>query len=235
MKDKKMIFFFYSGYLGDLILTSKFIHEFKQYFPDKKIIFICDSPYVELVRNLSDGVFDVIPYNRKKDGRPINFLKFIFKFPYRNQFDYAFILHSNKRIRVFLSRLLGAKHAYDLIAMRKERDYIRLCEREPKHKKIAYVNADLIYFVTKKFADDSDVKLSIPQEVQERIDVKIQKTGFKNLVGINPQAASDWKCWNIKEFVKFVKFLIKNDFTPVITGVSKDGPDYVNALNSELF
>src|SRR5574344_687857 len=146
MSEKDKILIIQTGYFGDLILTSKFVHEIEKHFPNKKIVFLCDTPYVNVVKNLSKGIFDVIPYNRKQDYKPINFLKFIIKFPYRNQISSAFVLHFNKKVRVFLARILGVKKVYDLNKLCSKKEYIEKCKSEKKHIKIGYKDGDMIYF-----------------------------------------------------------------------------------------
>jgi ADP-heptose:LPS heptosyltransferase len=232
---KDYILVIQTGYFGDLILTSKFLNDCKNAYPDKKIVFICDKRFVSVVKNLSENTaYDVIAYDRKKDSNPVNFIKFIFKFPYKFKFDTGFVLHGNKKVRVILAKLLGAKTVYDWNSLFKKEGYQEFVKNNPNHKKVAYINADVLSLVTGKYTDDKDVVFSVPSDVQEKVDEEIRKTGFKNLIGINPQAGDNWKCWDIKEFVCFCKMLVENGFTPVVTGVSKDGMDYVNALNTDL-
>lgn len=221
-----------TGYFGDVLLTSKLTRDIKKYYPEFKLVYICDTPYINVARNLP-GVEDVIPYNREKNSNIFKYLKFIFKFPYKNHIKHTFIIHQNKKSRIMLAKHLGAKGITTWESFKASPFYKKLIKEDPKHSHIAYFNADLLGILTNKKTDDKDIEFLIPEEIQKKVDDIIQDKNYKNLIAINPQANDETKCWEVEEFVKLTKILIKSGKTPIITGVSKDGKKYIESIKKD--
>lgn len=228
---KKVFLIICLGYLGDLILTSKLTRDIKKFYPSYKLVYICDSPYISVAKNLP-GVDEVIPYNRKKELNIINYLKFILKFPYKNQIFHTFIIHQNKKNRILLAKHLGAKEISTWESFKTHSNYVKFIKENTKYYNVAYFNANMLSFLTNKVTDDEDIDFSVPNKAQEKIDSFLGQKKYNKLVGINPQAGDEEKCWDVQEFVKFVKILINKGKTPIITGVSKDGTKYIEALKN---
>lgn len=196
------------------------------------MVYVCDTPYVSLVQNIP-GVDDVIPYNRKKELNPLLFMQFIIDFPYKKNIKHAFIIHQNKKSRNVLAKLLGAKNIIAWEHYKKSPFYNQHLEEDFKYAKVAYIDANLLSTITGNKADDSDIEFLVPDAAQVKIDKLLAQYSYKNLIGINPQCLNSIKNWGVNEFIKFVKMLIISGNTPVITGVSKDGTKYIEALKSD--
>lgn len=218
-----------TGYFGDVLLTSKLTRDIKKNYPDSKVVYICDSPYVSVAQNLP-GVDKVVSYNREHDSNIFNYLSFIIKFPYRNKIFHTFIIHQNKKSRVILARLLGTKKITTWESFKSDNRHKEIIENNPEMTKIAYFNANLLSVLTNKKTDDEDIEFIVPEYAQQNIDKFLAENNCKNLVAINPQAGDSGKSWNVSEFLILVKNLISQNITPVITGVSKDGNSFINAL-----
>lgn len=229
---RKIILIICTGYFGDVILTSKLTRDIKKYFPDSKLVYICDTPYITVAQNLP-GVDEVVDYNRKINSNILKYLGFIFKFPYKNQIHHTFIIHQNKKSRIFLAKVLGSKNITAWEHYRYSDFNSKLLEENPKYSNVAYLNANLLSVLTYKQTDDEDVEFLIPDASQQKIDAFLAENNYKNLIAINPQARDADKTWNVEEFVKFVKMLIKDGKTPVITGLSKDGTQHIDALKND--
>lgn len=229
---KNVILIINTGYFGDVLLTSKLTRDIKKYYPDFKLVFISDKPYVSVAENIP-GVDEVFSYDRKINSNPIEYLKFIFKFPYRSKIHHAFIIHQNKQSRVNLARHLGAKNITTWDNFRFENYNSDLILQNAKYSNVAYLNANMLSVLTHEKTDDADIEFLIPDETQQRVDSVLKGYNYKNLVAINPQAGDEIKCWEVEEFLKFVKALIKRGDTPVLTGVSKDGPAYLEAIKND--
>ena len=232
-RGKKLFLIINTGYLGDVVLTSKLTRDIKANYPDSFSVFIADSPYIELAKGLP-GVDETFEYDRKKCQHLIPFLKFIINFPYKNKIDYAFIPNHKKANRFILAKILGAKKIFGISNLPiSEHGKIRI--KNPLHERFAYLTADMISCINGKFTNDKDIEYNIPLESQQKIDNYLEQTGIKdNLVAINPQAGDDWKCWNINETIKFAKELINDGKKIALTGVLKDGPEYINAFNEQI-
>lgn len=229
---QKVFLIICTGYFGDLILTSKLTRDIKKFFTDSKVIYICDSPYVTVAKNLP-GVDEVIPYSRKINLNLFKYLSFIFKFPYLNKITHAFIIHQNKRSRTQLAKALGSKGITNWDMFRSSDFNQDLISKDVKYEKVAYLNANMLSVITKKVTDDRDIEFIVPQEAQQKIDELLSQYNYENLVAINPQAGDDWKCWGEDKIRSLMKQLIKRGYTPVLTGVSKDGIDYLNSIKND--
>lgn len=218
-----------TGYFGDVILTSKLTRDINKYYPEYRLVYICDTPYVNVAKNLP-GVEEVIPYNREKNSNIFKYLKFIFKFPYKNHIKHTFIIHQNKKSRILLAKHLGAKKITTWESFKDSPFYKKLITECPSHSHISYFNADLLSVLTDKKTDNKDIEFIIPETSQQKIDKLLEQHKNKRLIAINPQTTDETKCWNTEEFVKLLKLMIKRGETPVITGLSKDGTQYINAI-----
>lgn len=221
-----------TGYFGDLILSSKLTKDIKKYFPDSKLVYICDTPYVDVAKNLPE-VDDVVPYNRKKEMHPLYFLNFILKFPYKKNVKHAFIIHQNKKSRNLLAKLLGAKNIIAWEHYKEGPLYSQHLEEDFKYAKVAYINANLLSIITGCKSDDEDIEFLVTESAQQKIDDLLKTYEYSCLVGLNPQSLDPEKNWDTNEFIKFVKMLIKNGKTPVITGISNDGTSYIDAIEKD--
>lgn len=229
---KKVFLVICTGYFGDIILTSKLTRDIKKYYPDSKLVYICDTPYITVAQNIP-GVDEVIGYNRKNNSTFLNYLNFIFKFPYRNQIYHSFIIHQNKKSRNFLAKVLGSKKITAWENFKNNLFYSELLAEDSKYSNIAYFNANMLSVLTNEKTDNNDIEFLVPKTSQQKIDTFLTGNNHKNLVGLNPQAGDEEKCWNVAEFIKFVKILIKNGKIPVITGISKDGTKYIEAIKND--
>lgn len=230
--QEEIILIICTGYFGDILLSSKLTRDIKKYYPQSKLVYICDSPYLSVTQNIP-GVDEVYPYDRKKNANLFNYIKFIFKFPYKNKIKHTFILHQNKKSRIMLAKNLGAKEITTWESFKNKSLYAKTLKDYPTHSNVAYFNADLLNDLTDKITDDKDIEIRIPESIQLKTDSMLKVPVEKPLIAINPQARDKTKCWNEQEFTKLVKHVISRGKTPVITGLSKDGTTFIDALNED--
>lgn len=231
---KKVFLVIGTGYFGDTLLTAKLTRDIKKNYPDSLLLFMVDTPYVDVAKGLP-GIDEVIPYSRKESQSLIPFLKFIIDFPYKFKIDVAFVAQRQKKSRNILARLLGAKKLVTLNDFSCTKTCKKFREKAYLHRKYTSHLANMLSCLTGKETDNQDIEYSVPDFAQEKMDKCLEQLNYNdNLIAINPQASSDWKCWDINEVIKFVKMLIKNDKKIVLTGVISDGPQYVEAFNSQI-
>lgn len=116
MKNKKnsnkLIFLiFNTACLGDNLLCNALCQKIKIYYPNSKIVFICDKPYVEanLYQKDVDEVIIFDKHGKHKNIRGI--INFIKTFPYKNA-QVAFITYKNFRNHL-VAKLLGTKRVFE--------------------------------------------------------------------------------------------------------------------------
>lgn len=232
--DKKTFLVINTGYLGDVILTSKLTRDIKKEYPNSFLIFIVDTPYASIAKGLP-GVDEVINYDRKKCQNIFNFLNFVMKFPYRNKIDYTFIPDGRKSNRLVLAKLLGSKNNFTLFEFQYSPKFVEYRTNNPLLNRFTCQSANLLSCLTDKITDNQDIQYNVPKEAEEKIDKYLKDLNpANNLIAINPKAGDDWKCWNAGEVVEFAKMMISDGKKIVLTGVLKDGSDCIEALNEHI-
>ena len=104
---EKLFVIFNTACIGDMLVTNTLVQNLKEYFPSSKVVFVCDTPYIDVAK-YQEGVDNVIAFDKKKDKTLSGILKFVQKFPYKRP-EAAFITYANER-NLLISRLIGAKH-----------------------------------------------------------------------------------------------------------------------------
>ena len=104
---EKVFLVFNTACIGDMLVTNTLVQNIKTYYPDSKVVFVCDSPFADVAK-YQDGVDDVIVFDKKKDKSLKGILNFVKRFPYKKPFA-SFVTYANER-NLLISRLLCAKH-----------------------------------------------------------------------------------------------------------------------------
>lgn len=93
---------------GDVLLTNSLCQNLKIEFPNSKIVFLVNKPFVEVAK-YQHGVDDVIYMDKHHKHKGLSgLIKFALSCKYRNKIDAAFIVYGNPR-GIIISKLLGAK------------------------------------------------------------------------------------------------------------------------------
>ena len=104
---EKVFLIFNTACIGDMLVTNTLVQNIKTYYPDSKVVFVCNSPFADVAK-YQDGVDDVVAFDKKKDKSLKGILNFVKRFPYKKPFA-SFVTYANER-NLLISRLLGAKH-----------------------------------------------------------------------------------------------------------------------------
>ncbi len=96
------------SFFGDVLLTNPLCQNLKTEYPDCKIVFLTNKPFVEVAKYQKD-VDDAIFLDKRKENKGfLGLIKFAYHCKYRNKIDVAFVVYGNPR-GIIVSRLLGAK------------------------------------------------------------------------------------------------------------------------------
>ena len=233
-EGKKIFLVINTGYLGDVLLTSKLTRDIKKEYPDSFLVFVPDSPHEALAKGLP-GVDEVICYDRKKCQNLFEFIKFVMNFPYKFKIAATFLPNGRKTNRLFLAKILGSKKIFMLLNFKQTEELSKISALNPLNGRFSYESANMLSALTGKLTDDKDIEYIIPDVAKEKIENYFQKINLQSdLIAINPQAGDDWKCWDVDEVIKFVKLVMKDGKKVVLTGVSKDGSQYVDAMDAQI-
>src|SRR5574344_425419 len=223
-----------TGYLGDVIITSKLIKDIHKNYPSSKILYICDEPYSSVAKNLP-FVDEVFHYARKNELNLFTFAKFYLSFPYKNKITHTFIIHENKSSRKLLAKILGSKTITAWEDFRYSEFNKNLIEKDKKYENIAYLNANLLSVITDKPTDDENIEFLINEDISYKIKEKIKEVTQKEIITLNPNCLDKQKAWDTNEFLNLTAYVIKNGFMPVITGLTKDGTEFIDVLIQNKF
>lgn len=96
------------SFFGDVLLTNSLCQNLKIKYPNCKIVFLVNKPFVDAAKYQKD-VDDVIHIDKRHKHRGLSgLIKFVGSCEYRNKIDAAFVVYGNPR-GIILSKLLGAK------------------------------------------------------------------------------------------------------------------------------
>ena len=233
-EGKKIFLVINTGYFGDVLLTSKLTRDIKKEYPDSFLVFVPDSPYEALVQGLP-GVDEVICYDRKKCQNIFEFIKFVINFPYKFKIAATFLPNGRKTNRLFLAKILGSKKILMLLKFKQTEELGKIAALNPLNGRFSYAVANMLSTFTGKLTDDKDIQYIIPDIAKEKVKNYLKEINLQSdLVAINPQAGDDWKCWDVDELIKFVKLVMNDGKKVVLTGVSKDGSQYVKAMDEQI-
>lgn len=128
---------------GDVILCNALFQNIKRLYPDSKIIFIVDKPWVDAAKYQKD-VDEVIVFDKRNQNKGFfGLLKFIMHFPYRN-IDCIFTIYDNFRADIISLLLRPKKIAgkpYDYNVSVQERH----CNLLKKITKEKIINCPIVY------------------------------------------------------------------------------------------
>lgn len=105
--DEKVFLVFNTACIGDMLVTNVLVQNIKNYYPESKVVFVCNTPYVDVAR-FQEGVDDVVAFDKKNCKSLKGILEFVNKFPYKKPYA-SFVTYANER-NLLISRLIGAKH-----------------------------------------------------------------------------------------------------------------------------
>ena len=109
--ETKTFLVFNTACFGDNLVCNALCQNIKKIYPDSKVVFIVNRPFLEVAKYQKD-VDDVVIYDKKGEHKGLKgFFKFLKNFKYKNSYA-AFITYRNVR-NVFVAALSGAKHIYE--------------------------------------------------------------------------------------------------------------------------
>ena len=206
---EKVFIVFNTACIGDMLVTNALIQNIKHYYPESKVVFVCDKPYVEVAK-YQQGVDEVVVFDKKKDKSLAGMVKFALKFPYKRPFA-SFVTYSNER-NLLISRLLGAKHILSNHSCKLWNTKEKFTSGEYTHMKEKW--ASLIKCLTGEFKT-FPIRYNTPL-VDNLLIQKIK--GLKNPVTICTTSNFAPKDMKPEDCAKLIGLLNQNGFTPILTG-----------------
>ena len=234
---EKVFLVFNTAAIGDMLVTNTLVRNIKYYYPQSKVVFICNTPFVDVAK-YQDGVDDVVIFDKKKDKTLKGIFNFVKNFPYKKPFA-SFVTYSNER-NILISRLLGSKHV-----LSNHKGIYGLLNTREKFKIPEYIHmkdcwAGMIEALVGEY-QNLPIKYN-PPEVNTPVVQKVKS--LKRPVIISTTSNYYKKDMEVNDCVELFKLMNNEGLTPVYTGagaVSADfaekleGCEFVNLVNQTSF
>ncbi len=234
---EKVFLVFNTAAIGDMLVTNTLVRNIKFYYPESKVVFICNTPFADVAK-YQEGVDDVVIFDKKKDKSLKGVFNFVKNFPYKKPFA-SFVTYSNER-NILISRLLGAKHV-----LSNHKGIYGLLNTREKFKIPEYIHmkdrwAGMIKALTGEY-QNLPIKYN-PPKVNTPV-IELVKS-LKHPVVISTTSNYYKKDMPVNDCVELFKLMNNEGLTPVYTGagvVSEDfakkleGCEFVNLVNQTSF
>lgn len=221
--------------LGDYILFSHTLAEYKKIFPKNKISILTIDQNLDIAKGI--GHIDRhLSFNKKSFRTNMlyrrNVLLGITKGNYdtvvypafsREPIGDLFVKFSHARRRIGIKGDLCNINATDFSHNNKL--YTKLIELSPYITSEVKRNTTFINSIRGHLDDDSLPEISIPESSFELANKLLNKSGLeeKKYVVLFPGAGSTSRIWPLERYADICSFLISNDITPVICGSASEG------------
>lgn len=219
--NEKVIVIFNTTSIGDVLVTNTLVQNIKHYYPDSKVVFVCNTPIYDVAK-YQDGVDDVVIFDKKNCKTFKSLLKFVLNFPYKKPFA-SFVTYSNER-NLIIARLIGSKHiiSHNKFILWNTREKYKL--NSYKHMKDRW--GGLIEALTGEHLN-LPIKYNAP-EIKTKVIEKVM--GLNSPVPISPTSNFKKKDMTAEDCRTLINLLNNAGYTPLIVGAGKIANDFVNEL-----
>ena len=216
--EEKVFVVFNTANIGDVLVTNTLVQNIKLYFPESKVVFVCNTP-IHDVAKYQAGVSDVITFDKQKNNSLKGILDFVRSFPYKKPFA-SFVTYANDR-NLLISRLIGAKHIISHHKFPLWNTNEKYEMREYTHMKDKW--GGMIEPLTNEHKN-LPIKY-IPPEVDNELIQSIK--ALEKPVVISATSNFSQKDMKTNDCAELIRLLKVNGFTPVMTGAGEIARQFV--------
>ena len=222
--ENKVFIIFNTTSIGDVLVTNTLVQNIKLYYPDSKVVFVCNKPMIDVAKYQA-GVSDVIGFDKKNNNTFKGIFNFVKNFPYKKPFA-SFVTYSNER-NLLISRLIGSKHIISHHKFKLWNTSEKFELKEYTHIKDKW--GGMIETLTNEHKN-LPIKY-IPPIIDNELTRKIRE--FKNPVAISPTSNLAQKDMELSDCKELIKLLNQNGYTPIMTGAGEVARKFVIDLKKE--
>ncbi len=216
--DEKVFVIFNTTSIGDVLVTNTLVQNIKLYYPDSRVVFVCNTPMLDVAKYQA-GVSDVVTFDKKKQNNIKGIFEFIKNFPYKKPFA-SFVTYSNER-NLLIARLIGSTHIISHHKFPLWNTYEKYEMREYTHMKDRW--GGMIEPLTNEHKN-LPIKY-IPPEIDNPIIQSIKE--LEKPVVLSPTSNFSKKDMRIDDCKELIHLLKINGFTPVMTGAGEIAKQFV--------
>lgn len=223
-REEKVFVVFNTACIGDMLVTNTLVQNIKYYYPNSKVVFVCQKQYSDVAR-YQEGVDDVVVFDKKRDNSVKGIIKFVKHFPYKKPFA-SFVIYANDR-NLLISRCLGSKHI--LSHHRCQLWHTKEKYSLPEHTHMMDKLGSLIVPLQGEHKK-LPIKYNVPRISTPVIEYI--KT-VKNPVILCTTSNFYKKDMSIEDAKWLIEKLNKEDFTPILTGAGEIARGFSVALRKD--
>ena len=216
--DEKVFVIFNTTSIVDVLVTNTLVQNIKLYYPDSKVVFVCNTPMLDVAKYQA-GVSDVVTFDKKKQNNIKGIFEFIKNFPYKKPFA-SFVTYSNER-NLLIARLIGSTHIISHHKFPLWNTYEKYEMREYTHMKDRW--GGMIEPLTNEHKN-LPIKY-IPPEIDNPLIQSIKELEKPVVLSVTSNfSKKDMVVDDCKELIHLLKI---NGFTPVMTGAGEIAKQFV--------
>lgn len=219
--EEKVFVVFNTTSIGDVLVTNTLVQNIKHYYPDSKIIFVCNSAMTDIAK-YQDGVSDVVSYNKAELKSLKSIWKFAKNFPYKKPFA-SFVTYSNER-NLIISHLIGSRH---IISHHKF--FLWNTREKYKIKDYHYIRDRWGGMIEPLTGEHKNIPIKYKAPAVESEILQNFKTLIKPVL-ISPTSNFKPKDMSIEDCAELIKLLRINGYTPVLIGAGEICRNFNDAL-----
>ncbi|WP_110954084.1 glycosyltransferase family 9 protein [Anaerosinus massiliensis] len=224
-----------TSFFGDTLLTDPLCRNIKLEYPNAKVIFMVNKPFLEVAKYM-DGVDEVLVYDKKGEHKGLaGFLHFyqMYKAKYNNKIDVAFVIYGNER-GIMLAKLFGTKKIYSdntsimrFLLNHSVIDYHGSVHTQDKHTVLFELYAG-------KKAQSLPMLYEPPNEAYTKVDFLLHKHHLKvedKCIALCTTSKRKEKDMPVEECAKLINALNKLGKKVLYVGAGKAAVEYVQTLH----
>ena len=226
----KHFLIFNTSYFGDTILTDPLCRNLKRLYPGCHIVFVANTPFVELARYM-DGVDEVWELDKRGKHRGIaGILSFYRAHKGQYDFDAAFVIYGNER-NIILSHLLGAKKVFS----ENSHCYVRLFLDNGIIDYTPWVheqdkNGYLAELYAKRPAESMKMIYHVPRDAFAAADVLLAACRGKPCIAVNAVTKNRKKDLKPELVEELAARMTAEGYQPVMVGIGAGSRAFYESL-----
>lgn len=217
---------------GDVLLTNSLCQNLKNNYPNCKIVYLVNKPYIDAAK-YQNGVDDVVYMDkRNKHKGLLGIIKFVRSCKYKNKIDASFIIYGNPR-GIIVSKLLRAKRIVSVPPQ-----FIKfLVTNIPSIDKTVIKAQEINAHLFQGFTSKKEKFLPIKYDTNPKnsfIAQKIQENYLnKDLIGLCFTSKSISKDMPIEEAIKLINTLNEQNKILLFLGSGAKARAYADNLKKQ--
>lgn len=232
-KNQKIFLIINLSYFGDVLLTNTLCQNIKLNYPDSKIVFVTDKPWIEAAKHQYCADDAIYFDKRGKNKGFLGMFNFAKNCPYKNKIYAAFVMYANER-GIILSYLLHAKRR--ISGPNKIFSWMLTDIHHDRKNELSYMqdfNGDFIKPLTGKNGEILPIKY-LTNPTQEELTQKIAKE-FQNkeLIGLCTVSKQKEKDMPLENAIEIITDLSSQGKTVLLFGAGEECRKYRDKLKAK--